>query len=185
MIMATSDHAIEREAAMRPEIGACPDCEAALWDSGFCPRCDRHTVPARRPPRGHHEEPGSWRRWVTGAIALTLGGLSIFGLWGVADAASCDPATEWCIFSPGMVFVVLVLPLWIMATPFFLATLSPFGTRRRFLVALGSALLAAAAAQLAFALATGEPGLAIIFPWAAAVPGSFCLTFYLAYRLAR
>ncbi len=172
---------------MNREIRACPECEAALWDSGFCPHCDRHTAPPQPLPHypGNYQEPSAWRRWVTGAIALTLGGLSILGLWGVADAASCDPATEWCIVSPGLVFVVLVLPLWIMATPFFLATLSPFGTRRRLLVALGSALLAAPATHLAFALASqGEPSQAIIF-WAAAVLGSFCLTFYLAYRLAR
>ncbi len=185
--MAISGDEIQRGSTMNRGIRACPECEAALWDSGFCPRCDRHTVPPQPLPqyRGHNQEASAWRRWVTGAIALTLGGLSIVGLWGVAEAASCDPATEWCIVSPRLVFVALVLPLWIMATPFFLATVSPFGRRRRLLVALGWALLAAAATYLAFALAGQvKPGQSIVL-WAAAVLGNFCLTFYLAYRLAR
>ena len=169
----------------------CPKCGAALWDDGSCLPCDWSSVPAQ-PARYSGDQPGDqpsdWRRWATGSVASALGLLSLWGLTQVADAASCDSNTEWCLISPGAVFVLLVLPLWVIAAPFALATVLPFGRTRRVTVALGSAMLAGAlaipaASVVAHEASAGrEAGIPLVLG-AGAI--AFCLALYSAYRLAR
>ena len=162
---------------------ACPKCGEALGDSGFCPRCDRHTVPAepaRRSgdPRGG--QPSDWRRLVTGGIASLLVVLALILL----DAASCDPNVWFdCFMVDAERYAAY--SLLVMASPFALATLMPFGTSRRVIVGLGAALLSAAATLIG-AVIVLEPlgGGAIPFAWVEAGI-AFWLAFYTAYRIAR
>ena len=173
----------------------CPKCGAELWDDGSCLPCDWRSVPAQPArcsgiQRGEQlgDQPSDWRRWATGSVASALGLLSLWGLTQVADAASCDSNTEWCLISPGAVFVLLVLPLWVIAAPFALATVLPFGRTRRVTVALGTAMLAgavtfaAASVVVYYTSATREAALALIL---SASGIAFCLALYSAYRLAR
>ena len=164
----------------------CPKCGAALRDDGPSLPCDWCSDPAE-PARYSADQPGDHpsdgRRLVTGLISCALGLLSLWVLSQVADAASCDPSTDWCFVGPEAVFVLIVLPLWVMASPFALATILPFGTFRRVVVGLGVALLSAAATLIA-AIYLSDVGVPPSFVLSAAVI-AFCLTLYPAYRLAR
>jgi len=158
---------------------ACPKCGEALGDSGFCPRCDRPTVPAE-PAHHYDDQPSDWRRLVTGGIASLLVVLALILL----DAASCDPNVWFDCFMVDAVRYA-AYSLLVMASPFALATLMPFGTSRRVIVGLGAALLSAAAALIGAVIVLEPLGEgAIPFAWVEAGI-AFWLAFYTAYRIAR
>jgi len=165
----------------------CPKCGAELWDDGSCLPCDWSSVPAQ-PARYSGDQPGDqpsdWRRWATGTIASLLGFLALILL---GDAASCDPdAFLGCLFADLERYIAYSLLL--MATPFALATVLPFGRLRRVTVALGSAMLAGAlaipaASVVAHEASAGrEAGIPLVLG-AGAI--AFCLALFSAYRLAR
>ena len=174
-----------RPSDAQPKVDSleCPKCGEALWDSGSCPRCDRHTDPTER-PQYYDDRPDHWRRLVTSAIASLLGVLALILL---ADAASCDPDV-WFDCTGAEVERYIAYSLLLMAIPFALATVLPFGRLRRVAVAVGSAMLAgalayAAASVVAYAADMGsESAIALIL---SAGGIAFCLTLYPAYRLAR
>ena len=164
----------------------CRKCGAALWDDGSCLPCDWRSVPGE-PARtsGLGEEPGEhpseWRRLVTGAIASLLG---VFALVLLDEASSCDP-NVWFDCMGAEILRYAAYSLLVIASPFALATVMPFGPSRRLVVGLGSALLSAAgvlvgAAPIVVPLGEG----AIPFAWLG-VGIAFCLAFYAAYRIAR
>ena len=159
----------------------CPRCGEALWDSGFCPRCDRHTVPAE-PAHHYDDQPSDWRRLVTATIASLLVVLALILL----DAASCDPNVWFDCFMVDAVRYA-AYSLLVMAGPFALATLMPFGTSRRVIVGLGAALLSAAAALIGAVIVLeplGEGAIPFVWAWIGAGV-AFCLAFYAGYRIAR
>ena len=158
---------------------ACPKCGEALGDSGFCPRCDRPTVPAE-PAHHYDDQPSDWRRLVTATVASLLVVLALILL----DAASCDPNVWFDCFMVDAVRYA-AYSLLVMASPFALATLMPFGTSRRVIVGLGAALLSAAAALIGAVIVLEPLGEgAIPFAWVEAGI-AFWLAFYTAYRIAR
>jgi len=164
---------------------ACPKCGEAPGDSGFCPRCDRHTVPAEPARRSGDQrggQPSDWRRLVTGGIASLLVVLALILL----DAASCDPNVWFdCFMVDAERYAAY--SLLVMAGPFALATLMPFGTSRRVVVGLGAALLSSAAVFVGGANVVeplGEGAIPFVWAWIGAGV-AFCLAFYAGYRIAR
>ena len=162
----------------------CPRCGAALWDDGSCLPCDWRRVPGQ-PARPSGEQPagqpGDWRRLVTGIIASQLGVLALVLL---GESASCDPTAFLdCWASAQLRYAAY--SLLVIASPFALATLMPFGTSRRVVVGLGAALLSAAAALIGAVIVLEPLGEgAIPFAWVEAGI-AFWLAFYTAYRIAR
>ena len=162
----------------------CPKCGAELWDDGSCLPCDWRRVPGQ-PERPSGDQPGpqpsDWRRLVTAAIASLLG---VFALVLLNQASSCDPYVWFdCMEAEFERFAAY--SLLVMASPFALATLMPFGTPRRVVVALGTALLAAVgtlvvAIVVIVSLGRDASPLPLLIGAVA-----FCLTMFPAYRLAR
>jgi len=158
---------------------ACPKCGEALGDSGFCPRCDRPTVPAE-PAHHYDDQPSDWRRLVTGGIASLLVVLALI----LIDAASCDPNVWFdCLGAAWLRFAAH--SLLVIASPFALATLMPFGTSRRVVVGLGAALVSTAATLIGEIIVLEPLGKgAFPFVWIGAAI-AFCVAFYAGYRIAR
>ena len=160
----------------------CPKCGAELWDDGSCLPCDWRRVPGQPArPSGEQpsDQPGDWRRWATGTTAFAL---TILALIALADAASCDPTALLDCWASAQLRYAAYSVL-VIASPFALATMLPFGTFRRMTVAVGSAMLIASATIVAPVLFAADD----LSPTHVLSAGfiAFCLTLYPAYRLAR
>ncbi|MBI1885628.1 MAG: hypothetical protein HYS09_04835 [Chloroflexi bacterium] len=129
-----------------------------------------------------------WQRVVTAAIGVPLlvGGLVVMTLVDISFASDPD---EWTVRWGGPTVYSFIFggPAALLGLPFTLATLAPSRTLRRLVVALGTGLLAVAAAF----------GAAVLLPehlgqggdprgsGAAAMTVAFLVAAYLGYRLAR
>jgi len=136
----------------------------------------------------------TWRRLVTGSIALALLALA----WGGQAGIECErsASTESDVIPPdfgcGLVkvwwLIYISTPLTVIAVLFGSAALMPFGTLRRVVIGLGSSLLAIPAGfgvgALSIYLAVGAPGptIAVGLLWGIGVSA---VAFAAAYRLAR
>ena len=160
----------------------CERCGASFFRTGN----ERLCLDCRENPEVNAPSPeaGIWRRAVTGSIAavsLVVGWVPY--LEAEQGEAECKATEGW--FCGGELFLyVLILPLTVIAVFFGLAALIPFGTFRRVIIGIGSALLSfPAALALLYWLSGGnevEQGVARLV-----ILGIACLSFAGAYRLAR